>query len=483
MPGNVTNATILQAATLSGTSDYQQFMDALSQQTTDQVVSSLFDPMNRIYKNMFTDFLVNRIGFTWVKHHAFENPLAVFKRERLAYGNTVQLLAVDYIKTHEYRDEEPVHTQTGDSLFKTYRPKGKAAYVSTNQFRQFPISVNDMEYRQAFASDTGLNDFVAQVMRRPFDSDNYAEYRAMVNSFAAFRQANEGLVFQQQSPITDLSSVTATQAQDMLVLLKTYASYMRFPNWVRMYTPGDVPGSYAPNELVLLAKPEVIANLDVKGLAQLFHIEEAEVPYRTIEVDDFAIPGCQAALCSDRTLLAMDQTYENGSFYNPRTLNTSYFLTHIQIAGVIDPFEPLVLFGYGDGWSTSTVTTITEAATGITVTPVATTAKPGDVIDLSVTLAGTLTATPAGSEIDGDVTVAPDSATYEVTAATGDGTTVLLNSATYVDVRTNKLHVQKTGLASGVVLTIKATGTYTDPTSATKSPATPFTSTATVTIE
>lgn len=483
MPGNVTNATILQAATLSGTSDYQQFMDRLSQQTTEQVVTTLFDPMNKIYRNMFTDFLVNRIGFTWVKRHAFENPLAVFKRDRLAYGNTVQLLAVDYIRTHEFRDEEPIRTQDGDSLFKTYRPKGKAAYVSTNQFRQYPITVNDMELRQAFARDTGLNDFVAQVMRRPFDSDNYAEYRAMVNSFAVFRQANEGLVYQQQSPITDLTSVTATQAQDMLVLLKTYASYMRFPNWVRLYTPGDMPGAYSPSELVLLAKPEVVANLDVKGLAQLFHIDEAQVPYRTIEVDDFGIPGCHAALCSERTLLAMDQTYENGSFYNPRTLNTSYFLTHVQIAGVIDPFEPLVLFGYGDGWGTTTATVITESATGITIAPTTATVSPGGTLDLSVALDGSLSVTPAGTTIDSGITVAPDSATYEVTAKTSDGTEVLLNSKTYVDVRTNRLHVQRTGLASGVVLTVKATGTYTDPTSATKTPATPFTATATVTVQ
>lgn len=480
MPGNVSNATIIQAAMQVGTSDFQQWIDNLSQQTTQQVVTTMFDPMNKIYKNMFVDYLINRIGFTWVKKHAFENPLAVFKRERLAYGNTVQLLAVDYIKTHAFTDEEPIHTQTGDSLFKTYRPKGKAAYVSTNQFRQYPITVNDMELRQAFSNDTGLNDFVAQVMRRPFDSDNYAEYRAMVNSFANFKAANDGLVYMRQSPITDIDNVTSAQAQDLLVMLKYYAAYMRFPNWVRMFTPGDMPGAYNPNELVLLAKPEITANLDVKGLAQLFHIEEAEVPYRTIEVDDFGIVGCQAALCSERTLLAHDVEYQNGSFYNPRTLNTSYFLTHLQIAGVIDPFEPLILFGYGDGWSDSAPATITETATGITVTTSSTTAAPGDVLDVAVDLQGNVVI--SSGTLSDDVTVAPDSATYEVTAATSDGTAVLLNSRTYVDVRTNKLHIQKTGLADGVVLTITATGTYTNPTSATQAEGIPFTSTATVTI-
>ena len=480
MPGNVTNATIIQAATQVGTSDFQQWIDRLSQQTTAQVVNNMFDPMNKIYKNMFVDYLINRIGFTWVKKHAFENPLAVFKRERLTYGNTVQLLAVDYIKTHAYTDDEPIRTQDGDSLFRTYRPKGKAAYVSTNQFRQYPITVNDMELRQAFASDTGLNDYVAQVMRRPFDSDNYAEYRAMVNSFAAFKSANDGLVYMRESPITDIGAPTAEQARQFLSMLQVYADYMKFPNWVRLFTPGDMPGSYNAEELVLLAKPEVKAALNVEGLAQLFHIDRAEIPYRVIPVDDFGIVGCHAALCSERTLFAHDVEYQNGSFYNPRTLNTSYFLTHLQIAGVIDPFEPLILFGYGDGWSDTTVATITETATGITVIPSATTAAPGDVLDVTVDLQGNVVI--SSGVLSDEITVAPDSATYEVTAATSDGTAVLLDSRTYVDVRTNKLHIQKTGLAAGVILTIKATGTYTNPTSATQGESIPFTSTATVTI-
>lgn len=485
MAGTVSNATILQAATQVGTSDFQQFMDKLSQQTTKQVVSTLFDPMNKIYHNMFIDYLINRIGFTWVKKHSFENPLAVFKQNRLTYGNTVQILALDYIKTHEYSDVEPTHTETGDSLFKTYRPKGKAAYVSTNQFRQYPITVNDMELRQSFASDTGLNDYVAQVMRRPFDSDNYAEYRAMVNSFAAFKQANPGLVYMRKSPIADLNNVTQVDAQHMLMMFKTYADYMRFPNVVRQFVPGDMPATYNNDELVLLVKPELNAALDVMGLAQLFHIEQAQVPYRVIPVDDFGIPGCQAVLCSERTMLAMDYEYQNGSFYNPRTLNTSYFLTHIQIAGVVDPFEPMILFGTGTGWADSTIATATEAATGIKVTVAAATAHPGDVVDISVKLDGELTFAPASAGVNSEMSVAPDSATYEVSATTGgtgEKTPVMLNSNTYVDSRTNKLHIQKSGLASGVILTVKATGTYTDPTSDTPKPATPFTGSATITI-
>lgn len=470
------NTTILAQASLVGTSDYQQFIDSLSQQSTQQVVQTLFDPMNRIYKNQFCDFLINRIGYTWVKHHAFENRLAVFKRGNLDYGNTVQLLGLDWIRTHEYSEDEPVRTDDGDSLFKTYRPQGKAAYVSTNQFRQYPISVSDRLLRQAFASDTGLSEFVSEVMQTPFNSDNYAEYRAMINSFAAFNAANPNLIYRIN---TTEEPTTQEQARDFLVTLKALAERFYFPNDVRQFTPGDLPGTYTADQLVLLVTPEVNAVLDVQGLATLFHIERAEVPYRVIVVDDFGIPGCFGALVSDRTLLAMDQTYENGSFYNPRTLVTSYFLTHIQIAGVVDPFEPMILFGSGDAFgATSTLRTVTETASGITMTVSPETVRPGRTARITLSLTGTMSASEG--EVPESLDVRPDSATYEVTAASGSTAVELDTTDTYVDVRTNRLHVGS-DVAKGTVLTIKATGTYRDPTK-TDTPTTPFTSTATVTV-
>lgn len=472
----VDNTTILAQASLVGTSDYQQFIDRLSQQSTAQVARTLFDPMNRMYKNMFCDFLINRIGYTWVKHHAFENRLAIFKRGNLDYGNTTQLVALDWIRTHEYSDTEPTATQDGDSLFKTYRPEGKCAYVSTNQFRQYPISVSDRLLRQAFATENGLSEFVSEVMQVPFNSDNYAEYRAMINSFANFNEANANLIWRVN---TTTEPTTEAQARDFLVQLKAFADKMYFPNLVRNYIPGDVPGTYTADQLVLLVTPDVNAVLDVQGLATLFHVERAEVPYRVLVVDDFGIPGCFAALVSDRTLLAMDQTYENGSFYNPRTLVTNYFLTHIQIAGIVDPFEPMILFGAGDAFgASSTLKTVTETATAITLGVTDTTVKAGGTTEVTVQLTGTITASGGDGKVPSSLAVRPNSATYTVTAASGTST-VELGDDTYVDPRTSILHVGK-DVPTGTVITIHATGTYTDPNGTNTE--TPFTTTTTVTV-
>lgn len=476
----VDNSTILASASLVGTSDYQQFMNKLSQSTTRQVVDNLFDVSNRIYYNQFLDVLVNRIGATYVKRHQFDNPLAVFKRANLNYGNSIQLIATDYIRTQEYRDSEPQRTEDGDTVFSTYRPQGvKAAYVSTNQFRQYPITINQQLLRQAFASETGLNDFIAQIMSTPMNSDAYAEYRAMCNSIAEFDKANKGLIYRHKA--YNAVPNDAEGAKQFLKDLRAYAYKMKFPNLVRQYIPADVPATYDVDELVLLVTPDVLSSLDVDGLAQLFNLEKAEWNYRTIVIDNLGIQNCFAALVSERTLLAMDTIYENGSFYNPKTLSQSWFLTHCQIAGVCDPFEPIVLFGYdAEIWNATTPKIITETVESIAVTSSTATVKRGDTLQLYVALNGTLTVDPSTDTVPDAITVAPDSATFTVTAKDNAGAAILLNSRTYVDPRTNLLHTQKTGLKTGDVLTVTATGTYANPTSSEEQ--TPFTSTLDITI-
>lgn len=450
------NATILQAAKTVGVSDYQLFMDKITQQSTKQMVDALFDPMNRMYYNMFCDVLVNRIGRVWVSQHSFEDPLNVFKQANLNYGNTVEMAAVDYIKTQQYQLNEPEPTETGNTIFKTYYPKAKTAFVSTNQFRQYPITVNNQLLRQAFVDDYGLNDFVSQILRRPFDSDNYAEYRATLNSIKELDDKNPNMVYRHTAYSAE--PTTHDLSVQFLQDLRAYVAKMRFPNLVRRYIPADMPSTYQPDQLILMVTPEVNAAMQVSAYATLFNLEEARAQTRVIIVDDFNIEGCFAALVSERTLMQMDVTFENNSIYNPKNLSTNYFLTHLQIIAA-NPFEPIVLFGYGANWNATETTTITETATGITLASLdGLTVARGGVARLNPTLTGTLAIAPATESLNPDVAVSPDSVTYTVEG--GDGVT--LNSRTYVDVRDNTLHVQRTGLKAGDTIKVTATAVYDD---------------------
>lgn len=486
---SVTNSTIFQAAKLSGTSDYQQMIDKLSQGTLrGTAAADYFFAQPAYLRNQFVDFLVNRIGTVVVKRHQFNNPLAALKRGSLQYGSTVEMTALDYIKSREWLDTEPDPGDERAALFGTFRPEGKVAFATVNTRRVYPITVNETELRQAFVADNGLSDFVASIMEIPNNSDQYSEYILMKQVLANYDEANPGVLYRKTYDINGFPN-DAASSSEFLKDLRVYAEKLRFPNQARLYTPGDMPGTYGPSDLTLLTTPEVLASIDVDKLAMVFNISRADIRYSTVVVDEFPIPGVFAALVANDAWCVYDQVYENTSQYNPLRLSTNYFLHHWQIMA-LNPFHPVILFQADkdiDGVEiaytpTREATTITETATGVRLSAKSPTVERGGTDELALTIQGTLTASPEGRSINPNITVSPASATFEVSAKSGDDD-VELNSRTYVDAYTGILHVQKSSLKSGDVITVTATGTYQNPTSATADPATPYTATVEVTVE
>ena len=108
--------------------------------------------------------------------------------------------------------------------------------------------------------------------------------------------------------------------------------------------------------------------------------------------------------------------------------------------------------------------------TGFTLTPVTGDVKSGDVLQLTPKL--TATVEPTGTAID----VAPNSATYEVSATHAAGgkdaaSPFALDVNTFVDDQA-RLHVQRDGLTAGDIITVTGTATYVNPTGETTHTAT-----------
>lgn len=479
------NNSLFQAAKLEATGPAYEFLDRITNQAPEVQAKAMFDPYQGQWRNQFVDWLFNRVGRVFLNQARFEDPLAVFKKTSMPFGGAIQMSAIDFIKAQPFDD-------TGDNvpLLKMYRPEGKTAWAYVNSRRVFPVTYNESELQQAFTADDGLARFIAAVLQAPVNSDNMAEYLLIRDALATYDRANPNTIYRD----TALGGEPTTRelATDFLTSLRTWANRLRFPNWVRQATPGDMPDSFQdPSRLVLLLTPEVAANLDTRTLDALFHwrapvsgsgSESDPVDYRTIIVDDFGIDGCFAALVSEDTLNAVDVVYQTSTQWLPNTLSTSVFLHHQQSV-FLNPFQPVILFGSGDNWNSSgrQTVTITQTTSGLTLTAASATVKAGQTVQLTPKLTGSLAATPEGTSISDNITVAPDSVSYEVTAATASGTAVTLNSRTYVDTLTNVLHTQKT-LATGTVITVTATSLYKNPTDSTAT-ATPLTATATVTVE
>ena len=429
------NQTILANAWIEGSNDFQQRIPDPTQAGIAATIDAIFAPMNNRFYNEFVDTLIQRIGYTYVHQQRFRNPLAVFKKEFMYYGATVQETFFKWIKAHSYDD-------ASETLLKLRRPEAEVCYHTVNRQDRYSISVVRSELQQAAAEEFGLNRYIAGIMDVPMNSDEYDEYQIM-KELIAFYENTWGFFKVNGSVPTDEAS-----AKTLLKELRAFGGKLRFPS--SLYNAAivqDIPVFVQnPSELVLLVTPEVQASLDVDALAVLFNMEKAEVQSRIVLIDEFPIAGAYALLTTDEFFQCRDTLYENASFYNPETLGVNYFLHHWGVYSV-SPFVPAILF-------------TTEAATVpgvIEVEPVLLSLGcdgpaeifPGGKLQLKASLDGNVTANSAG------IKVLPDAANWTILLYDSADAAVEKKLDTYID-RLGVLHLQKDIEAGGhVVITAK----------------------------
>lgn len=368
------NSTILEKVWISASNDYQQRIPNPTQGSISKTVQALFDPMNRNYFNDFMSVLINRIAFTYVHSKVWENKLAVFKKQKINYGSTIQEVAPKWIKAHSYNVSD-------ETLLKLNRPEAGVWYHSQNRQDRYDISISYDDLRTAFTEEYGLNNFIAAIMEVPINSDNYDEYRIMMQLLAEYEQYFGFYKKQMTAPTTEET------AKAFLKQLKTDAALLEFPSARYNALNVDVPVFVRnPRELVLLITPDYKASLDIDALAVLFHIEKAEVEERIVIVDEFPINGAIALLTTEDFFVCHDTVYENTSFWNPQTLATQYYLHHWGVYSA-SPFVPGILYTTESGTS---IPVVTQTYSGISLTSTDGQVSPGGTEQLAIAATGSL---------------------------------------------------------------------------------------------
>lgn len=447
----VDNTTVLANAYLEASTDFQQRVPDPSQHSVAQVSKFLFKPMNKKYLNEFMDIFVNRIAGQLIRQRTFTNPLKR-KREDIAFGTTIQEIELDFIKAHAYRDDWGHRIDDITNLLKIYRPDGQVAYHSVNRYDQYPISINYMELRGAFTGEYGLNQLATKIMQVPYNSAEYDEYGYYKQIIAEHEYRHGFYKHQTAMPVDE------TTGKAFLRALREYADLFTIPT--RLYNAKDVTVPVWVNEdeiprMVLYIEAKAKASLDVDTLSAVFQLDKAEVKYRIQFIDSIPIPGAFALLTTDDFFVCADYDISNESFRNPQTRTETWYYTVIGMYSA-SPFVPAVLFTTAEG---TLNTTITEAVTGLTISPATSNVEQGGQLALVTSLAGTLTADPVTATIPPTVSVAPDSVTYDIAAADSDSEAIDLDPyETYID-RFGILHVGTT-VPVGTVISVTATSTY-----------------------
>lgn len=452
------NSTILGKYYLEGTTDLAQRLPNPAQSTVASIAKTMFAPMNNKIYNDFADFMVNRIGFSYIHSKRYTNDLKEYEKQKLWYGNSVTETALNWVKSHTYDVE-------AEEQFKTFYPDGLQAFHSEPLERWYPISVSRDQLARSFADEYGLNKFIAAQTDTAINSDEYDNYNLMLGLFKT-ADAEYGLYRHHVAA----APTTKEACEEVLVAMQQLAYDFTAPSSV--YTMTDIPVFAAKDEVTAFIRSDAMAQTNVKALAAAFNIDYEQVPFRVKVVPQKLWPlndTDYAVLTTSDFFQVYPVVYETTSQWDAVGRKTNYFLHDWRIVA-FSPFVPCVVISSDAGTVTPTVKLET---TGLALAAASDTAKPGDIVQLTATLNGTLT--PADEH--GVIEAAPNAAIYTVAAADADGAAVALNSRTYVD-RLGRLHIQKTGLAATNKITVTAVSVYTNPNGAT----TPYTATATVTI-
>ena len=457
---SVLNSTILERCWISAGNDFQQRIPNPQISSYSSTIEKLFDPMNG---DMFNEFcgLLNGITATYVDIKRFENPLAILKKpSNWQFGASERHLAVHYLQGHSPRFDD-------ETLLKVEPADYEEWFYSLNYENRYEFSWSRYEIKQAFASDGyGHDDLLSATITQMLSSAAYDEMNTMLQTFAEADNRLGGLY---RYHISAAPTDEAT-AKELLVGIRAVAGRMKFPS--TRYNSLPVPVHTDGSRLVLYVLPEVMANLDVMALASVFQLQKAdpsEIAYRIIEVPEFPIPNVYAILADEDFIYWRDyMTGMEPPFYNPGNRTMKYYYFASAAVGA-NPAAPVCVFTTD---SATVIPTVTQSVTGMTLTAEESTVKLGGSVKLTVALTGSM------SPADTILTVQPNSAIYSLAAVDGDSEPVELNSRTYVD-EYGILHVQKSGLSTGTVITVTAKSAYINPSGST----TEYTASADITLE
>lgn len=451
----VLNSDILSRAWLNGSNMFQQRIPNPAANAYANVVENLFAPMNNDLFNEFSGLLNGLIG-TYIESKRFLNPLRELKKPATMWGNTERHVAVKYLQAHSGKWDD-------ETLLKVERPELVEWFYSVAEPRRYEFSWSRQELARAFAADGyGYDELLAGVITQMLSSAEYDEMQIMLQMFAEADRRMGGLYRYNLSA----EPTNETTAKELLKGIRATAGRMKFPTMA--YNHIDVPVFENPDTLIVWTTPEVLASLDVDALSAVFQLDRAEIQYRIIEIPEFPIPNVYAAITSEDFIYCRDfMTGLEPPFYNPGNRTMKYYYWANAMIGV-NPAANAVLFTTEDA---TVIPTVTVAPSGLSFTPDEVEVTAGGEVQLTLDLTGTIT-----GQNNGKIAVEPDSALFSVTAMREDEA-IELNSRTYVD-NYGVLHVQKSGINVGDVLTVTAKSTYINPSGNT----TVYTATCTATV-
>lgn len=336
-------------------------------------------------RDEFTGVLIQRLIGLYIQHADWDDPLKLIGSPRTLkrYGSTYEQAAVGLVKarTRNFNKE-----YSGDVYGRYSLPTASVFHPLTFD-HYYPVTIPEDALLTAFDGESGMSDYISEIMNAPILSDRNDMYLMKTQTFAEY--ARKGGFYRVHTPDVGAANSTEADAKGLLRLIQQVANELKASPMSAMprYNAMSWVTPWRDSEAILFATPQVIAALNVEALAAAFNIDKVNVPYRIIPIpeDMFGIGGqggkVQAVLTTEDFFFCWDEMLETtNSPVNPIDGTRNIFFKH---RGSItpNPFANAVLFWTGAG-----------SANSVTLPDTLTTSKP--VFELKVQKYGQPSVTP-----------------------------------------------------------------------------------------
>lgn len=353
---------VLNAIRANQNYDYQSRVPEATQDTIKQVGNAILSSFD--LQNAFLNALVNRIALVLINSKMFYNPLRVFKKGTIEYGEIVEEIFVNIAKAHVY---DPVVAE--QEVFKREIPDVDAIFHKMNYKNFYKVTIQNEDLRQAFLSSQGISDLIARIVDSLYSGANYDEFLIMKNMIV------DAVKNGRMASVT-IPEATAENAKSIITTIKSVSNALEFPSTaynaqgVLTYTPKD--------RQVLILDTKFDAINDVEVLASAFNMDKAEFMGRRVLIDNFAdLTGVPAVLVDESWWMVFDMQINFTEIYNAQGLYWNYFY-HVWKLFSESPYSNAVVF-----------TSNPNSVTSVTVSPESANVAKGSTQQMTATVVTT----------------------------------------------------------------------------------------------
>ena len=336
-------------------------------------------------QNEFLNALVNRIGRVILTSKMYSNPLEMFKKGVLEYGETIEDIFVNLAKPFEF-DPEVAESE----VFKREIPDVRSAFYTMNYQKFYKSTVTNDQLRQAFLSLDGVTNLIAKIVDAMYTAANYDEFQT--TKYMLARNILNGRI-----KVEGIGQVTDANMKNIVSTIKGVSNDLEF-----LKTDYNVAGVYnnsTKSEQYVMVDTKFEAKMSVEVLASAFNMDKADFIGMRVLIDGFGSVDSKrlAELFKD------DPTYKPLTEEEKEVLNSvpaiivdkDYFMIFDNFTQFTENYNGQGLYWnyFYHRWATFATSPFANAcmfATGsptvnsVTVSPKAATVTAGQSVQLSV---------------------------------------------------------------------------------------------------